>query len=172
MSGLAHILLSRGFSVSGSDLKALLPTNLRPSAPESSSVNRKISQRISIWLFTPQLFPRIIRTESSRKVRHSGDIPCDFLGADEELRPCSLCCRNTRKTTTTLAACANHAGCGNRSNDFIGGILPAIDGNIRIGHSDYFITEACEYRNSFLSFFPTMGIITNVQNDHPIFSKI
>lgn len=31
----------------------------------------------------------------------------------------------------------------------IGGILKSIGGNIRIGHSDYFVTEACEYTNSF-----------------------
>ncbi len=36
----------------------------------------------------------------------------------------------------------------------VGGILPAIHGNIRVGNSETFVTEACEYTNSFLSFFP------------------
>ena len=35
----------------------------------------------------------------------------------------------------------------------VGGILPAIGGNIRVGESETFVTEACEYTNSFLSFF-------------------
>ena len=30
----------------------------------------------------------------------------------------------------------------------VGGILPEIGGNIRVGHSDLFLTEACEYTNS------------------------
>ena len=41
----------------------------------------------------------------------------------------------------------------------VGGILNSIGGNIRIGKSGIFVTEACEYTNSFLSFMPTMNII-------------
>ncbi len=41
----------------------------------------------------------------------------------------------------------------------VGGILPAIHGNIRVGHSENFIAEACEYTNSFLSFFPKIELI-------------
>ena len=48
----------------------------------------------------------------------------------------------------------------------IGGILRSIGGNIRIGKSDYFVTEACEYTNSFLEFFPKIGIILNIEEDH------
>lgn len=53
----------------------------------------------------------------------------------------------------------------------VGGILDAIKGNIRIGHSDNFITEACEYTNSFLKFFPTAEIILNIDADHLDFFK-
>ena len=41
----------------------------------------------------------------------------------------------------------------------VGGILNSIGGNIRVGRSDLFVTEACEYTNSFLSFNPTINII-------------
>ena len=53
----------------------------------------------------------------------------------------------------------------------IGGILPSINGNIRIGNSEYFLTEACEYTNSFLSFFPKYEIILNIEEDHLDFFK-
>ncbi len=53
----------------------------------------------------------------------------------------------------------------------IGGIYQAIGGNIRVGGSDYFVTEACEYTNSFLSFFPKVGIILNIEEDHLDFFK-
>ena len=46
-----------------------------------------------------------------------------------------------------------------------------IDGNIRVGHSQDFITEACEYTNSFLKFHPTAGIILNIDADHLDFFK-
>ena len=43
--------------------------------------------------------------------------------------------------------------------------------NIRVGQSETFLTEACEYTNSFLSFFPTIGIILNIDADHLDFFK-
>ena len=48
----------------------------------------------------------------------------------------------------------------------IGGIYRPIGGNIRVGASELFVTEACEYTNSFLSFFPKIGIILNIEEDH------
>ena len=48
----------------------------------------------------------------------------------------------------------------------IGGELDIIGGNIKTGSSDYFVTEACEYTNSFLEFFPTVAVITNIDEDH------
>ena len=53
----------------------------------------------------------------------------------------------------------------------IGGILKSIDGNIRVGHSKYFVTEACEYTNSFLHFNPKISIILNIEEDHMDFFK-
>ena len=53
----------------------------------------------------------------------------------------------------------------------VGGILDSIGGNIRVGQSGIFVTEACEYTNSFLSFHPTMNIILNVKEDHLDFFK-
>ncbi len=48
----------------------------------------------------------------------------------------------------------------------VGGILKAIDGNIRVGNSDVFLTEACEYTNSFLHFNPRYALILNIEEDH------
>jgi UDP-N-acetylmuramate--alanine ligase len=53
----------------------------------------------------------------------------------------------------------------------VGGMLPAIGGNLRIGHSENFVNESCEYTNSFLSFFPTTAVILNVAEDHLDFFK-
>ena len=53
----------------------------------------------------------------------------------------------------------------------VGGMLDAIGGNIRVGGPEMFVTEACEYTNSFLSFFPTMEIILNIEADHLDFFK-
>jgi UDP-N-acetylmuramate--alanine ligase len=48
----------------------------------------------------------------------------------------------------------------------VGGMIDAIGGNIRVGSSEYFVTEACEYTNSFHAFNPQISIILNVDADH------
>ena len=53
----------------------------------------------------------------------------------------------------------------------VGGILKSINGNIRVGGPEMFVTEACEYTNSFLNFYPTDSIILNIEEDHLDFFK-
>lgn len=53
----------------------------------------------------------------------------------------------------------------------VGGILDAIGGNIRIGKSEHFLTEACEYTNTFLHFQPKRSILLNIDEDHMDFFK-
>ena len=75
------------------------------------------------------------------------------------------------KTTTTSMASHIFIEAGMDPTISVGGILQAIGGNLRIGHSEHFITEACEYTNSFLQFYPTVGIILNIEEDHMDFFK-
>lgn len=53
----------------------------------------------------------------------------------------------------------------------IGGTLPLLHSGYRVGHGDTIIAESCEYCNSFLSFFPTVAVILNVEADHLDFFK-
>lgn len=48
----------------------------------------------------------------------------------------------------------------------VGAVLPEIDSTYRIGSDQNFIYEACEYKDSFLSFFPKIAVILNVELDH------
>ncbi len=70
------------------------------------------------------------------------------------------------KTTTTslIALCFIKAGFD--PNVQVGAILKQLDGNYRIGNSDYLILEACEYVESFLHFHPKAEVILNIDNDH------
>lgn len=53
----------------------------------------------------------------------------------------------------------------------VGGILEAIGGNLRVGKSEIFLSEACEYTNSFLHFYPRYSIILNIEAEHLDFFK-
>jgi UDP-N-acetylmuramate--alanine ligase len=48
----------------------------------------------------------------------------------------------------------------------LGAELPSIDGCYKDGNDEWFIFEACEYRDSFLSFYPTIEVILNIELDH------
>lgn len=53
----------------------------------------------------------------------------------------------------------------------VGGILKVLNGNLRVGSSDVFVSEACEYTNSFLHFYPKYSIILNIEAEHLDFFK-
>ena len=58
------------------------------------------------------------------------------------------------KTTTTSMISTILLAAKTDPTISVGGILQAIHGNLRVGNSEVFITEACEYTNSFLNFRP------------------
>ena len=75
------------------------------------------------------------------------------------------------KTTTTSMVSEILLAANMDPTISVGGILNSIGGNTRVGGNKYFVAEACEYTNSFLSFNPTMNIILNVKEDHLDFFK-
>ena len=70
------------------------------------------------------------------------------------------------KTTTTALISYIFILCGLDPTVHIGGEYGFIDGNLRIGSNEYFITEACEFRDSFLSLRPDISVITNIEPEH------
>ena len=75
------------------------------------------------------------------------------------------------KTTTTSMVTEIFLKAETDPTISVGGILHSIGGNIRVGGPEFFVTEACEYTNSFLSFYPTMAVILNIEEDHLDFFK-
>jgi len=70
------------------------------------------------------------------------------------------------KTTTTAIIAEMLLAANLDPTISIGGFMEAIGSNFRIGNSPYFVLEACEYFDSFLQFFPQIGIILNIDSDH------
>lgn len=70
------------------------------------------------------------------------------------------------KTSTTemLAECFINAEL--KPTVHIGGISNLFKSNLKLGNKKFFITEACEYGDSFLTLFPTVSVILNIQPDH------
>ncbi len=84
----------------------------------------------------------------------------------------SVAVAGTHGKTTTTSMLSHILLSGEKDPTIsVGGILKAIGGNIRVGGPEVFVTEACEYTNSFLHFFPKIGIILNIDADHLDFFK-
>lgn len=170
MSGLAQILLDAGFDISGSDAKkspltqhlAALGAKIR--YPQMAS---NIEDNIDLVVYTAA----IAQDNPEFAAAVEKDIPlmtrADLLGQIMKNYKTAIAVSGTHgKTTTTSMISEVLLSADTDPTLSIGGILKSIGGNIRVGKSDYFVTEACEYTNSFLSFFPNISIILNIEEDH------
>ena len=79
----------------------------------------------------------------------------------------SLCISGTHGKTTTTSMCTHILMAAERDPTvMIGGTLPLLHAGHRVGSGDTIILESCEYYNSFLSFYPTVAVILNIEADH------
>lgn len=93
-------------------------------------------------------------------------------GAIMQRYPNALCVSGTHGKTTTTSMCTHIFMAANADPTvMIGGTLPLLHAGYRVGHGDTIIMESCEYCNSFLSFYPTVAVILNVEEDHLDFFK-
>ncbi|MGI6498795.1 MAG: UDP-N-acetylmuramate--L-alanine ligase [Oscillospiraceae bacterium] len=84
----------------------------------------------------------------------------------------AICIAGTHgKTTTTSMTTHIFMEAHADPTVMIGGTLPLLGAGHRVGKGDTIILESCEYRNSFLSFSPTVAVILNVEADHLDFFK-
>ncbi len=175
MSGLAEILLEEGFTVSGSDAhESELTERLEKKGARIFIGQRasNIPENTEVVVYTAAIHPD--NPEFGEAV--SRELPmlsrADLLGEMMRNYGKAVAVAGTHgKTTTTSMLTEILLAARMDPTVSVGGMLDSIKGNIRIGSSDLFVTEACEYTNSFLSFFPTMEIILNVEADHLDFFK-
>ncbi len=175
MSGLAEILLEEGFTVTGSDAreseltKHLSAKGANISYPQSAA---NITADIDVVVYTAA-----IKEDNLEfiQVKESG-IPmltrAELLGQIMDNYRNSVAVAGTHGKTTTTSMVSQILLSANADPTIsVGGILKAINGNIRVGKSDVFVTEACEYTNSFLNFRPKYSIILNIEAEHLDFFK-
>ncbi len=175
MSGLAAILHQAGFQVSGSDwhasaiTKALEEKGITIYYGESSA---HISDSIDCAVLTAAVHEENMEFQAIREKNIPYMSRAELLGQIMKNYATPIAVSGTHgKTTTTSMISEVLLAADTDPTLSIGGILKSIGGNIRIGQSGYFVTEACEYTNSFLSFFPKIALILNIDEDHLDFFK-
>lgn len=169
MSGLAEILLSQGYRVSGSDIKSSKATQKLENKGAQVTIGHKAEN-----ITNPDLvvYTVAVKDENPEMVRSRElKIPvidrAELLGLLMKRYSFGIAVAGTHgKTTTTSMITTIMLEAGTDPTAHIGGELDAISGNTRIGSSQYFITEACEYYGSFLKFYPFMAVVLNIEVDH------
>ena len=174
MSPLAEVLQGEGLVITGSDMK------------ESPTVARLRSLGIPVTIghFAEMVRGKdlVIRTAAVHNdnpeiaAALSAGIPvferAEAWGSIMRRYENALCISGTHGKTTTTSMCT-HIALAARIDPtvMIGGTLPLLGTGHRVGKGKTIILESCEYCNSFLSFFPTVAVILNVEADHLDFFK-
>ena len=169
MSGIAAILTNFGINVTGSD------------ASQSESTDKLISMGIKVTIghnlediakADVVVYSAAIKQDDpemleAKKLQIPTIERADFLG---ELTRCykdTICISGTHgKTTTTSMISLCFMEANQDPSIQVGAYLKQLDGNYRVGNSEHFIIEACEYVESFLKFSPKAEVILNIDNDH------
>lgn len=169
MSALAEILQHADFIISGSDMKSSNITDKLQNKGIKVYIGHKSANvdGSDVVVYTAAVKednPEIIRAKELNLpiVERS-----TLLGEIMRKYKYSIGVSGTHgKTTTTSMVSMIFIEAGLDPTITVGGELDSIGGNLRLGDSQYFITEACEYVESFLKFYPFAGIILNIDADH------
>lgn len=169
MSALASVLINKGYRVSGSD------TNKSKLTEELENDGAKIfyghATKNAVGADAVIYSAAIGKDNPERAYAEEHGIPnaerSVLLGEIEKMYKFPIDVSGTHgKTSTTGMLSHIFLAAKKDPTILIGGELNAINGNKKIGSSDYFISEACEYHRSFLSFHPYIGIILDIEADH------
>lgn len=170
MSALAEICINKGYQVSGSDMnESYLLDKLRNQGAKIFIGHSKehISDDVDMVVYTAAVHednPEMIATKEKNKLTMDR---AAFLGQIMREYKNSIAVSGTHgKTSTTSMLSTIFEYADLDPTILVGGNLSVIGGNVKIGNSDHFITEACEYVDSFLNFNPKISIVLNIEEDH------
>lgn len=170
MSGIAQIMNSRGYLVSGSDRsesditralqKAGIPVQIGQRAENITPDMDTIVYTAAVHEDNPEL--KAARASGARVIERAV-----MLGEllDEFSVPVGVAGTHGKTSTSSMLAYI-YMEAGLDPSVAIGGILHNLGTNYRVGHGDHMLIEACEYCDSFLHFHTKYNIITNIEAEH------
>ena len=168
MSGIAEVLLTLGYKVSGSDLK-------------HSSVTERLSELGAIIFIGHQAenitgaevvvtSSAVNRNNPEVAAAHAEHIPviprAEMLAELMRLKYGIAIAGMHGKTTTTSMVAAVLAAGGLDPTVVVGGRVDAMGSNARLGKSHYLVAEADESDRSFLKLSPILAVVTNIDREH------
>ncbi len=175
MSGLASILLSQGFKVSGSDAKESELTRKVESEGATVYYGQEVSHitgNEDLIVYTAAIregnpeFTKMMECGVAHMTR------AEFLGELMKNYKNPIAVSGTHgKTTTSSMISEVFLQADLNPTISVGGVVNTIGSNMKVGGKEHFVFEACEYTNSYLNFYPRVSVILNIEEDHLDFFK-
>jgi UDP-N-acetylmuramate--alanine ligase len=168
MSGIAEILLTMGYSVSGSDLRRSAVTDrlvgLGARVFEGhAAANAAASDVVVTSSAVSKDNPEVVEARTRKiPVIQRAEMLAELMRLKYGIAVAGM----HGKTSTTSMVAAVLAGGGLDPTVVVGGRVNALGSNARLGNSQYLVAEADESDRSFLKLSPVLAVVTNLDREH------
>jgi UDP-N-acetylmuramate--alanine ligase len=168
MSGIAEVLLTLGYKVSGSDTATSGTTHRLAQlgaqiAQGHAAENITGADAVVVSTAVSPSNPEVMAARAHR----IPIVPRAVMLAELMRLKQGIAIAGTHGKTTTTSLVASVLAAGGLDPTFvIGGRLNSAGANARLGTGDYIVVEADESDASFLNLMPVIAVVTNIDNDH------
>src|SRR6202453_2278683 len=168
MSGIAEILLTMGYSVSGSDLRRSAVTDRLVGMGARifeghAAANASASDVVVTSSAVAKTNPEVLEARERKiPVIQRAEMLAELMRLKYGIAVAGM----HGKTTTTSMIAAVLAGGGLDPTVVVGGRVDALGSNARLGKSQYLVAEADESDRSFLKLSPILSVVTNLDREH------
>ncbi len=169
MSGIAEIMLSRGFKISGSDMSASATTERLESIgiPVTIGHSTTIENDVDVLVYSSAVSMSNPEVEAAVAKGIPVIKRSEMLAETMRMKYGIGIAGTHGKTTTTSMVGLVLTEAGIDPTIIVGGKLSSLGGtNARLGKSDYIVVEADEFDRTFLSLTPSIAAITTLETDH------
>lgn len=168
MSALAKILVEKGYEVSGSDVKESVMTGVLRELGARIFIGQQAenvhgAEAIVVSTAIREENPEVVEAKRlGLKRLHRSDVNAYLINSCKGIAVAGAHGKTT--TTSMLGVALDYEGVS--PSIIIGGEVDYLGSNAKLGKSDYLVSEADESDGTFLKYYPYVGIVTNVENDH------
>jgi UDP-N-acetylmuramate--alanine ligase len=168
MSGIAEVLLSSGYAVSGSDLKAT-PVTERLRRLGANIFEGHLAENVRgahVVVVSSAVHASNPEVAEAHKLKIPVIPRAEMLAELMRLKTGIAVAGAHGKTTTTSMAASVLAEAGLDPTFVVGGRVNHAGSNARVGQSEYMVVEADESDRSFLLLAPVVAVITTIDREH------
>jgi len=168
MSGIAEVLLTLGFTVSGSDSQVSMITERLKSLGATIYSEHEYSnvENADVVVFSSAINRENIEIIAAGELNIPVIRRAEMLGELMRMKyGVAIAGTHGKTTTSSMVGLVLQAGLLDPTL-IIGGKLNCLKTNAKLGSSKYLVVEADEYDRSFLQLTPTLAVITNIESEH------